>query len=124
MSQDANNASSSTLCYLDARKVTLADGVLADLSVVTSDGTPVGSIAGVVIEAAARRVRYYHLCSSGWLRQRGHFIDASELAQVEPERKVLRLLTTAVDEAQPDLRGLHEFSDDDLLKVMFSPRAA
>jgi hypothetical protein len=98
--------------------------VLADLSVITSEGTPVGSIAGVVIEAAARRVRYYDVRSPGWLRERRHFIDASQLAQVEPARKVLRLLAPAVEEAHPDLDGLHEFSDDDLLSVMFSPRAA
>ena len=124
MSQDANTDSSSNLCYLDARKVTLPDGVLAELSVVTSEGEPVGSIAGVLIEAAARRVRYYDVRSAGWLRPRRHLIDASQLAQVDPEQKVLRLLTPEVDDAEPDLSGLHEFSDDDLLRVMFSPRAA
>jgi sporulation protein YlmC with PRC-barrel domain len=123
MSQNANHVRSE-LSYLDARKVTLPTGVLADLDVVTSDGKPVGSIAGVVIEAAARCVRYYKVRSSGWLRNRHRYIDAAQLAQVDPERKVLRLLTPDVDTAHPDLSNVREFSDDDLLSAVFSPRAA
>jgi hypothetical protein len=126
MSSDASQVPTSTLCYLDARRVTLPTGVLADLDVVTSDGTRVGAIAGVVIEAAARRVRYYEVRSSGWLSRKRHFINAAQLAQVDPERKVLRLLTadTDGDRAHPDFSNLREFSDEDLLTAIFSPRAA
>uniref|UniRef100_UPI0021C3185B PRC-barrel domain-containing protein n=1 Tax=Klebsiella pneumoniae TaxID=573 RepID=UPI0021C3185B len=93
------------------RKVTLpTTGSLADLEVVSADGTPVGSIAGVVIEAAARKVRYYDVRSSGWLHRKRRFIDAAELAQVDAEGKRLRLLTPDPEAASSDLGDVREFS--------------
>lgn len=113
------------LCYLDAEKVTLPAGVLADLDVVGPHGEPVGKIAGVVIEAAARRVRYLDVRASGSRRRRRVFVPADHLAQVDPERKELRLLSSDVEVVpESNVGELREFSDDDLRDVISSPHAA
>ena len=115
----------SGLCYLSAGSVNSPAGVLSTLDVVTANGEQVGSIAGVVIEAAAGRARYFDVRSSGWLRRRHYLVDADQLAQIDPERKQLRLLSAEVTEVQDvDTAALRQFSDDDLLAALFPSRAA
>ena len=115
----------SELCYLNAASVNSPAGALSTLDVVTANGEQVGSIAGVVIEAAAGRARYLDVRSSGWLRRRNYLVDADQLAQIDPERKQLRLLTAEVTEVQDiDTAALRHFSDDDLLAALFPSRAA
>jgi hypothetical protein len=115
----------SELCYLDAAHVNSPAGVLSELDVVTPNGEPLGSIAGVVIEAAAGCARYFDIRSSGWLRHRHYLVEADQLAQIDPERKTLRLLSADVREVQDlDTALLRQFSDDDLLAAMFRSHAA
>jgi hypothetical protein len=124
MPQTDNHPPLSELSYLDATKVESPAGVLSDLHLVTADGERVGNIAGVVIDAAARCVRYFNVESSGKLRRRRYLVEASQLAQVDPEQKVLRLLDSDISEVRDfDASALHKFSDDDLLAAMFSSRA-
>jgi hypothetical protein len=124
MPQAANQLPHSELSYLDATKVEIPAGVLSDLDLVTADGERIGSIAGVVIEAGERRVRYYDVQSAGWRRRRC-LVEASQLAQVDPEQKVLRLLDSGVPEVRHlNPASLRKFSDDDLLAAMFSARVA
>jgi hypothetical protein len=115
----------SALSYLDAANVNSPAGVLSELEVVTADGEEFGSIAGVVIEAAAGRAVYLDVRSPGWLRRRRYLVEADQLAQIDPERKQLRLLRADVREV-PDLdtSALRQFSDDDLLTALFPQRAA
>jgi sporulation protein YlmC with PRC-barrel domain len=113
----------SELCYLDAASVNSPAGILSELDVVTANGEQLGSIAGVVIEAAAGRARYFNIRSSGWLSRRHYLVEADQLGQVDPERKMLRLLSDDVTEVE-NLGTLREFSDDDLLVAMFPFRAA
>lgn len=126
MSNNALHSRTSELCYLVASKVESPAGVLSDLSVLTADGKPLGTVAGVVIEPAARRVRYYDVQSTGWFRRRHYLLEADQLVQLEGERKAVRL--RAKDEVREvrnlDPRALRPFSDDDLLAAMFSPHAA
>jgi sporulation protein YlmC with PRC-barrel domain len=115
----------SDLCYLDASKVTSPAGALSELDVVTADGKQIGNIAGVVIQAAAGRVRYLDVQSSGFLRRRHYLVEADHLAQVDHDHKVLRLLASDLAEVRGlDLAALHSFSDADLLAVLFPPSAA
>ena len=117
---------SSNLSYLDASKVTSPAGVLSELDVLSADGTKLGCIEGVVIEAAARRVRYLSVRVAGWLRGLRFLVQADQLGQIEVERKALRLRGDLEDGAVHglDAAALRQFSDDDLLAAMFSPRAA
>jgi hypothetical protein len=115
----------SDLSYLDASKVTSPAGVLSELDVLSVEGQRLGSIVGVVIEAAARRVRYLSVRSVGWFRDQVFLVQAHQLGQIEVERKALRLRVDLGDEAVHglDAAALREFSDDDLLAALF-PRAA
>jgi hypothetical protein len=116
----------SQLCYLEASKVETPAGVLSELDLLNCDGKPLGSIEGVVIEAAARRIRYYDVQVSTWFRRRRYLLEADQLAQLEPERRAVRLRTNS-EEAQVrdlDAGALRRYSDDDLLAALFSSHAA
>jgi hypothetical protein len=73
MRTEAHRPGLSALCYLDASKVTSPAGVLSELPLLSADGKRLGSIEGVVIEAAARRVRYFEVQLTGWFRHRRCF---------------------------------------------------
>ena len=126
MSNDAPVGTTSDLSYLNASKVTSPAGVLSELDVLSPDGRRLGRIEGVVIDAAARRVRYLAVRLTGWFGRRRYFLQADQLGRIEGERKALRLRAEPGDEAEPTLKAaaLHEFSDDDLLTAMFAPHAA
>jgi sporulation protein YlmC with PRC-barrel domain len=126
MPNDAQNPITSDLSYLDASKVTSPAGVLSELDVLSSDGRRLGNIEGVIIDAAARHVRYLSVRLSGWFGRRRYLVQTDQLGQIEGDRKALRLRGDIRNQA---VRGLdnatfREFSDDDLLAAMFAPRAA
>jgi hypothetical protein len=125
MRNDDQLANTSGLSYLDASKVTSPAGVLSELDVLSAEGHRLGSIVGVVIEAAARRVRYLSVRSAGWFRDQLFLVQANQLGQIEVERKALRLRGDLGSDAVHglDAAALREFSDDDLLAALF-PRAA
>jgi sporulation protein YlmC with PRC-barrel domain len=126
MPNDAQISGTSQLSFLDASNVTSPAGVLSDLDVLSAEGERLGSIEGVVIDAAARRVRYLCIRSSGWFGRRRYVVQADQLGQIEGERKALRLRVNLQDEAVHglDTAALRKFSDDDLLSAIFAPRAA
>jgi hypothetical protein len=125
MSQAATTPLPSELSYLDAANVESPAGKLSELELVNADGERVGSIAGVVIEAAARRVRYLDVQADGWLRRRHYLVAADHLAQVDSAQKVLRLLDSEIAEVRDvDPAALHLFADDELLATVFSSRVA
>ena len=69
-------------------------------------------------------MRYLDVQSAGW-RRRHYLVNAEQLAQVDPEQKVLRLLDADIAEvADFDRATLRRFSDDDLLAAVFSARVA
>jgi hypothetical protein len=113
----------SDLSYLDAAHVNSPAGALSELDVVTADGEQLGSIAGVVIEAAAGRARYLDVRSSDWQHPRRYLVEADQLAQIDCGRRQLRLLRGEVTEVE-STATFRQFSDDDLLAALFAPRAA
>ena len=126
MGNDAQLSAASELSYLDASKVTSPAGVLSELDVLSAEGRRLGSIEGVVIDAAARHVRYLAVRLSGWFGRRRYLVQADHVGQIESERKALRLRVDLRNEAVHDVdtAALRKFSDDDLLASMFSPHAA
>lgn len=126
MANETRQSSTASLCYLPAERVSSPAGALSELELLTASGEPFGRVEGVVIDAAARKARYLDVRTSGWLRRRRLLLDVAQLAQLDPDRKALRLRTdpepgqvTGIDPA-----SLREFSDDDLVTVLLSPRAA
>ena len=123
---DIRQSATTSLCYLPAARVTSPAGALSELELLTACGEHFGSVEGVVIDAAARKVKYLAVRTSGWLRRRHLVLEADHLAQVDLEHKTLRLRgdvdTGQISDIDP--AALREFSDDDLLTVIFAPRAA
>jgi hypothetical protein len=115
---------SSRLCYLESSKVTSPAGALSEFNLLSADGKPLGSIEGVVIDAARRRISYYDVRSRGVFNRR-FLVPTDRLAQVERERKTLRLLgpVNPSEVKDIDVSELREFSDDDLMEFFF-PSAA
>lgn len=116
----------SELSYLEASKVISPAGVLSDLEVVNAEGRRLGNIEGVIIEAAARRVRYLAVRSFGWFGGRRYLVPLDELGQLEGARKALHLRTDLRNKAVRglDAAALRKFSAEDLLAAQFSPQAA
>jgi sporulation protein YlmC with PRC-barrel domain len=125
MQSDHQQVDTSQLSYLDASKVTSPAGVLAALDVLTTEGRRLGRIQGVVIDAAARRLRYIAVKTAGLFGGRSYLVEADQVAQLE-DGKALRLLVDIRQEAVDgvDTRALREFSDEDLLAAMFASQAA
>lgn len=114
----------SELSYLEAVAVSSPAGVLSEFDVVTASGERLGRIAGVVIDAAARRARYLDVQSHG-LRRRRYLVEADQPAQVDAERKQLRLLSADGSEVHHRRsQRFRPFSEEDLLAALFSRHAA
>ena len=126
MQNDAQLPATADLSFLDASNVTSPAGVLSELDVLSAEGRRLGSIEGVVIDAAARRVRYLAVRLSGWFGSRRYVVEADQLGQIECEHKALRLSVNLKNEAVQglDTAALRKFSDDDLLSVLFPSCAA
>ena len=124
MPNDVQLPITSELSYLDASKVSSPAGVLSELDVLSAEGQRIGSIEGVVIDAAARHVHYLSVRLSGWLGRRRYLVQADQLGQIEG--KALRLLVDLRNAAVHglDAASLRQFSDDDLLAAIFAPRPA
>ena len=126
MPNDVQLPDTSALSYLDASKVISPAGALSELDVLSAEGRRLGSIQGVVIDAAARHARYLFVRSAGWLGRRLYLVRVDQLGQIEG--KALRLIkdlkNAAVHGFDLDVSDLREFSDEDLLEAMFAPRTA
>ena len=116
----------SELAYLDASKVISPAGALSELDVLSTEGRRLGSIEGVVIDAAARHVRYLCVRLSGLFGRRRYLVEADQVGQIQGDRKALRLRSDLRNEAVDglDAAALRRFSDDDVLAAIFAPHAA
>ena len=116
----------SELAYLDASKVISPAGALSELDVLSTEGRRLGSIEGVVIDAAARHVRYLCVRLSGLFGRRRYLVEADQVGQIQGDRKALRLRSDLRNEAVDglDAAALRRFSDDDVLAAIFAPRMA
>jgi hypothetical protein len=126
MTHNAEQSQTSELCYLDASKVESPAGTLSELDLLTADGDSLGSIEGVVIEAAARRVRYFDVQASGWFRRKRLLLEADQLGHLEPERRAIRLRAGTELESVKGVNAaaLRRFSDEDLTAALFPKHAA
>ena len=115
------------LCYLSASRVKSPAGALSELELRTPEDSKLGTVDGVLIDPAARRVCYYAIGTQKLFGRRRYLVPADRPAQLEPERRTLRLQLSADELAQcPRLEAnrVREFSDDDLLTAMFQSEVA
>lgn len=117
----------SQLRFLEASRVGSPAGDLGSLQLHSQADEPLGTLNGVLIDPAARQVRYFVVETPGWFRSRKYLVPADYTAKVEPERRTLRL-DLAADDLQTldefDGRAVREFSDEDTVAAMFAERVA
>ena len=114
------------LCYLDASKVKSPLGELAALKLESTGKRELGTLDGVLIDPAQRRVRYYVVDQSSWFRSRKYLIPTDCPASVEPQRNVLRLEVQPGDlTSYRDIRdSVRPWSDEDLVDALFARQVA
>ena len=106
------------LCYLDASKVMGPGGLLASLDVRTPQDQFLGSIDGVLIDPAERKLRYFVLESAGSTDHRRYLLPIEAAATIAPEGTSLRLAMetddfTRLDEFDCDT--VRQFTEEDAI---------
>jgi hypothetical protein len=124
MSNEVNTGKQS-LRYLDADAVECPAGKLDGLRLVARD-EPLGSIDGVLIDPSTRKLRYYVVGRARLFKKQRYLVSADMPAVVLPDQKALHveLSVDEIERQQFDSDSVEDFSDDDLLKAMFSKPAA
>ena len=92
------------LCYLDASRVLGPTGLLAALDVRTMQDQSLGSLDGVVIDPAERRLRFFVVEPSGSVNHRRILLPVEAPASVAPEGHTLR-----IELESGEIAGLDEF---------------
>lgn len=116
----------SLLCYLDASKVRTSIGHLDGVNLRDPDDEELGSLKGVLIEAAARRVRYFVVEAAGRSRTRCYLVPADDPVTVQADR-TLRVDSNAADlerSGEFKIDSVRPYSEDDLMAALFAKPAA
>jgi hypothetical protein len=111
------------LRYLDAAKVACPGGSLSTLAVESGSGEVLGHVDGVLIDPAARRVRYYVVAVANWHRARRYLVSGDQPTYLETDRQVLRLpIDRRALQQCPEFRvtDVAPFSADDAIEAMFA----
>jgi hypothetical protein len=118
----------SPLCYLDASKVQTSIGDLDGVNVCDPDDEELGSLKGVLIEAAARRVRYFVVeAAAGRSRTHCYLVPADDPVSVQADGRTLRVDSNAADlirSGEFKVDSVRPYSDDDLMAAIFAKPAA
>ena len=117
----------STLRFVDASCVQIADVDLSRADFRGADDRKIGSIDGVVIDPAARRLCFLVVKSRGWLTSRRFLLPAEWPAQIDAGRNALRVALDSDELAQFeefDRSAAPPHTDDDLIASMFPHRVA
>jgi hypothetical protein len=99
-------------------------GTLAGLSMCTQENETLGSLGGVLIEPASRRVRYFVVDRPTMLRRRRYLLAADTPVSIEAGDRKLRVMAHEEDLERFDTRSLQNFTDEDLITAMFAHPAA
>jgi hypothetical protein len=113
------------LRYIGASSVRCSSGNLSGFRVCTGDAQSLGSVEGVLISPSERRLAFFVIETAGLFVHRRILlpVDAGAVVQEEPRtlrisaRKDVLVLETFTPRSVP------EFSDDDLLRTIFSERS-
>lgn len=116
------------LCYLHAGKVRCgASGDLEGVKLSSDTDEALGTLDGVVIDPAERRVRYFVVHRRGWFKSRRYLVPADCVAQIASDRRTLRLpvdpdkLTNC---EEFDVASIPDYSDEHVLAAIFGRSAA
>jgi hypothetical protein len=92
------------------------------LSLFSKDDQALGLIDGVLIDPATRQLRYFVVEKDRIFNRRRYLVSAEMPAVVLPEEHALRveIPSDCIERQRFDSRAVPRFSDDDLLRSMFS----
>ena len=110
-----------TLRYLDAAAVLGPAGELRDFQVSDGGGFSLGKLTGVVVDPAARQLRYFVVEVARWLSKRRYLIPLCP-ATIEPQRRTVTLdcdVSAKNEWRKFDDHEFSRFSDDDLVDALF-----
>jgi hypothetical protein len=110
----------SDLRYLEATHVEHPLGTLAGLSMCTEEDEDLGSLEGVLIEPASRRIRYFVVERTTMLRHRHYLLAGDTPASIEAGDRKLRVMAHEEDLERFDTRSVQNFSDEDLISALFA----
>ncbi len=113
----------SLLCFLDVSKVRTSMGDLNGVNLRDPYDEELGSLKGVLIEAAARRVRYFVVEVAGRSRTHCYLVPADDPVTVQEDRRTLRVDSNAADlirSGEFNIDSVRPYSDDDLMAAMFT----
>jgi hypothetical protein len=111
------------LCYLSAENVERPGGTFEDVQLCNLDHESVGTVDGVLIDPAGRRVRYL-VVNVRPIEDR-YLVPVDEILRVESDDEGARLETTAnVRLLRFNPRDVRPFSGDDAITAMFASTAA
>ena len=113
----------SLLCFLDVSKVRTSIGDLNGVNLRDPYDKELGSLKGVLIEAAARRLRYFVVEVAGRSTTHCYLVPADDPVTVQEDRRTLRVDSNAADlmrSGEFKIDSVRPYSDDDLMAAMFA----
>src|SRR4051794_38582253 len=111
------------LCYLDASRVLGPTGLLAAVDVRTTQDQSLGSLDGVVIDPAERRLRFFVVEPSGSVNHRRILLPVEAAASVAPEGHTLRIELESGEIAALDefhMADFRDFTEEDAIAPTLS----
>ena len=118
------NGNTETLRYLDAEQVEHPSGTFAGHMLCSQDDEKLGAIAGMLVEPATRRVRYFVIERSGMLKRRRYLLAADSSPVLRAVDRKLCVLADVDDLERFDARLIERFSDEDAITAIFAAPAA
>jgi hypothetical protein len=108
------------LRYLDAAHVEHPTGTLAGFDVCSECDERLGSLGGVLVEPAQRRIRYFVVERAAILRKGRYLLSADHLATLDPETGTIHIDAGGERIERFDPATVPAFSDDDLIETIFA----
>jgi hypothetical protein len=116
----------SHLRFVDAHQLDTSAGRLDNVVVIAPSQTPLGKLAGVVVDPMNRQLRYYVIRVRRWLSTR-HYLMPLRSARLTADAHGMQVDFDAEELKtfeQVDPHKVPAFSEEDLLTTMFRPHAA
>lgn len=113
-----------TLRYLDACQVMHPSGTLAGVQIRSQDDETLGSVEGVLLEPARRRIRYFVVERAAWLASRLYLLPVDGLATISGTNARIHVEANRDDMQRFDPASVIRFSEQDLVDTIFAPNAA
>lgn len=106
------------LRYLDANLVQHPSGTMQGVLMCTADDEQLGSLDGLLVDPASRRVRFFVVERASALRRRRYLLAADALTTLD--ERTLRVHAHADELERFDARTVLPFSDEDSITAMFA----